>query len=189
MKEKSAHLIIIIFILLVAVLAVSYSYFSPNVISNDIKDTKVTTGKIDLKIDDDSISAEDIAPIYDEDYEMLAFKKNFLVISSESNLNSCAKIYLNIDNISDSLKSEYFKYKISSNMIEEEGNFKNAVSGGRILLADKVFVEANKSISFDLYIWISYQDNIDQLNMLGTNLVANLVIEGVDVKTEGECIN
>ncbi len=187
MKGKSAHLIIIIFILLVSVFAVSYSYFSPNIISDDIKDTKVTTGKIDLKIDDDSINAEDIAPIYDEDYEMLAFKKNFLVISSEESLNSCFKIFLNIDEISDGLKSEYFKYKISSNDIEEEGNFKNAVSGGKILLADNIFIENNKSMNFDLYVWISYQDDVNQNNMLGSNIKANLIVEGVDAKNKEEC--
>ena len=95
MKGKNPHLIIIIFILLVSVFAVSYSYFSPNIISDDIKDTKVTTGKIDLKIDDDSINAVEISPIYDEDYELLSIHKNFGVISNSS-LNSCVNLYINV---------------------------------------------------------------------------------------------
>ena len=189
MKEIGKYLLLIIFMSLVLVVGVSYSYFTPNILSSELKDTKVTTGKVDLRIDDDSISALDIAPIYDEDYEMLAFKKNFLVISSNESLNSCAKLFLNIDEISDGLKSEYFKYKISSSLGEEEGNFKNAVSGGKMLLADNIYIEKNKSIDFALYIWVSYQDNVDQTNMLNSSIKANIVIEGVDSKDNITCSN
>ena len=183
------HLAIIIAVLIVVTIGVSYSYFAADIIRDGVTNSKLNTGKLKLVIDDEGISASDIAPIYDEDYEMLALKKNFSINSSSSDLNSCASIYLNISDISGSLKSEYFKYKIVSNNIEKEGNFKNASSNKKMLLVDKVFIENDKSIDYDLYIWISYKDNVDQSNMLGTTMKANLVVEGVDIKTKDDCAN
>ena len=103
------HLVIIIAVLILVTIGVSYSYFAADIISEGVTNSKLNTGKLKLVIDDEGISASDIAPIYDEDYEMLALKKNFSINSSSSDLNSCASIYLNIDNISSNLKSEYFK--------------------------------------------------------------------------------
>lgn len=181
------HLVIIIAVLILVTIGVSYSYFAADIISEGVTNSKLNTGKLKLVIDDEGISASDIAPIYDEDYEMLALKKNFSINSSSSDLNSCASIYLNIDNISSNLKSEYFKYKIVSNDVEKEGNFKEVQSNKRMLLVDKIFIENDKSIDYDLYIWISYKDGVDQSNMLGTTMKAKLVVEGVDIKTKEEC--
>ena len=181
------HLVIIIAVLILVTIGVSYSYFVADIISEGVTNSKLNTGKLKLVIDDEGISASDIAPIYDEDYEMLALKKNFSINSSSSDLNSCANIYLNIDSISSNLKSEYFKYKIVSNDVEKEGNFKEAISNKKMLLVDKVFIENDKSIDYDLYIWISYKDGVDQSNMLGTTMKAKLVVEGLDIKTKEEC--
>ena len=183
------HLVIIIAVLIVVTIGVSYSYFAADIISEGVTKSKLNTGKLKLVIDDEGISANDIAPIYDEDYEMLALKKNFSINSSSSDLNSCASIYLNISDISGGLKSEYFKYKIVSKDIEKEGNFINASSNKKMLLVDKVFIENDKSIDYDLYIWISYKDGVDQSNMLGTTMKAKLLVEGVDIKTKEECDN
>ena len=187
MKIKSSHLIIIIIALLAIGIGFSYSYFGSNVISNGVNETKVTTGKIDLEIDDYSINAEDIAPIYDEDYEMLGIHKNFVVSSTNSSINACTKIYLNISNITDNLKSEYFKYKLVYDNHEKDGNFINANSNSKLLIDDNIFIESEKSKEFDLYIWISFQDNVDQNNLLGGSMKSNLYIEGLDVKEESIC--
>ena len=112
MKIKRSHLVIIIIALFAICVGVSYAYFGANIIPNNVKETKVTTGKIELEIDDVSITAEDIAPIYDEDFEMMGIHKNFAVTSTNSNLNACTKIYLDIDGITNNLKSEYFKYRL-----------------------------------------------------------------------------
>ncbi len=181
------RIILFIAIILVLGIGITYSYFSSNVIGNNDNVTKVTTGKIELEIDDSSITAKDIAPIYDEDYEMLGIHKNFIVASTSSNLNACTKIYLNIHNITDNLKSEYFKYKLIYDDKVIDGNFKNANNNENLLLKDNVFINSNNSKSFDLYIWVSYEDGIDQTNMLGGSVESSLYIEGVDVKEESIC--
>ena len=187
MKIKTSHLVIIVIALFAVAVGFSYSYFGANIIPNNVKETKVTTGKIDLEIDDVSITAEDIAPIYDEDYEMLGIHKNFAITSTNSNLNACTKIYLDIDNITDNLKSEYFKYKLVFDGYEKDGNFLDAINGNKLLIDDNIFIESGKTKIFDLYVWVSYQDNIDQTKMLGGSMKSNLYIEGLDVKEESIC--
>lgn len=189
MKIKVIPLIVIILILLLCVFSVSYSYFTGNVIGNGDNETSVVTGKVDLSIDDESISSVEMAPIYDTDYEMLAFHKSFSVISSNDSLNSCANIYLQIDSISDGLKSELFKYKIISSDVERDGNFLNASNNSKMLLLDKQFVESGKNLNFDLYIWVSYDEKINQIDMLSTSLEAKLIVEGTDSKERSMCNN
>ncbi|MBR4178434.1 MAG: hypothetical protein IKR57_03705 [Bacilli bacterium] len=187
MEIKTSHLVIIVIALFAISVGISYSYFGANIIPNNVKETKVTTGKIELEIDDVSITAEDIAPIYDEDYEMLGIHKNFAVTSTNSNLNACTKIYLDIDSITDNLKSEYFKYKLIFDGYEKYGNFVNAMTGNKMLIDENIFIESGKTKMFDLYIWVSYQEGVDQTNMLGGSVKTHLYIEGLDVKEESIC--
>ena len=183
--KQIKYLVIAVILLLVAVIGVSYAYFSPNVI-NKPSDTVVSSGKVELSIDDESINAVEIAPIYDEDYEMLAIHKNFTVIS-ESTLNSCVNVYLNVEEITDSLKSEYFKYKIVSEDNEYLGDFTRAESGEKMIILDNAFLESSTSKSYDLYIWVSYQDGVDQTDMLNGEIKSNIYIEGKDVKSREQC--
>ena len=183
--KQIKYLLILIIVLLLVVGGVSYSYFSANVINNP-SDTVVSSGKIELSIDDESINAVEISPIYDEDYEMLSIHKNFTVIS-ESTLNSCVNVYINVDSISDSLKSEYFKYKIVTEDKEFIGDFTRAKTGEKMIILDNVFIEPTMSKTFDLYIWVSYQDGVDQTDMLNSEIKSNIYVEGHDVKNREQC--
>lgn len=180
MNKSIKYLIISIFVLLVITVSVSYSYFAPNFINNT-KDTKVSTGDLDLSIDDESINAVEISPIYDNDYELLGIHKNFGVISNSS-LNSCVNLYINVSEISNELKSEYFKYKLIYDDKVIDGNFVNAVNNEKMLIDSNIFLESKSEKTFDLYIWVSYQDDVDQLNMLNGKIKSNIYVEGYDSK-------
>lgn len=185
--KTNIKLLIISIIILLAITAVgTYSYFTANVVSNDINEVDVSSGSINLKIDDSSITSNEISPIYDSDYEMLAYNKDFEIIS-DSTLNTCAKLYLHVNEISDSLKSKYFKYKIVSEGIDIDGDFVNAKNEEDMLLLDKIYLESKSTKYFDLYLWVSYQDDVDQMDLLGTKIDAHLVVSGVDSKEEGMC--
>ena len=186
MKMGSRYLVILILLLIVVTFGVTFSYFGANIIKNGESDTTVTTGKVELSIDEKEVNTHDITPIYDEDYEMIAYKKDFEIISS-STLNACANIYLDIKEISDGLKSEYFKYKLVSDDEIKEGNFLHAKDGQEMLLLDNVFIESESVKNYSLYIWISYQDDVDQMSMLGTSINASLVIKGVDARDKITC--
>ncbi len=182
--NKSKYLILIILVLISVTVYVTYSYFAPNIISNDINDVNVSSGKINLRIDDESIDSIDLAPINDEDYEMLAYHKSFEVISDGS-LNSCASLYLNINEISDSLKSKYFKYKLIGDGVEVIGNFENA--SNEMLIHKNIFLEAGSVKYYDLYIWVSYDENVDQLSMLNSKINASILLKGYDVEDSTKC--
>lgn len=190
MKIKGKHLILLTLILLSVTVSVSYAYFGANVIKEKEYETKFSTGLIDIKINDVAVNASNISPIYDEDYLLLAYDKEFSLSSLNDSLNSCTKIYLNIEDISDSLKSKYFKYKIvSSKGKESSGTFENIVEKDKMLLMDNVYIESGEIINFDLYIWISYQEDIDQMDMLDSKMISNISIEGIDSKTSDNCKN
>ena len=186
MKNKVKYLIIIILILIAATSVVTYAYFSAKVVSNDINDVNVSSGKLNIKIDDVSVNASEISPIYDDDYEMLSYNKDFEIIS-DSSLNACSKVSLHINDISDTLKSDYFKYRLVSENIDVSGTFKDAKVGEDLTLLNNLYLEKGTTKYFDLYLWISYQDDIDQLDMLGTKIDASLVVSGVDAKTQEMC--
>ena len=69
MDIKGKYLIILILILLTITVSISYSYFGANIIHEGEYETKVSTGLIDIKINDTSVNASNVTPIYDEDYE------------------------------------------------------------------------------------------------------------------------
>ena len=111
----------------------------------------------------------------------MGIHKNFTVIS-KSSLNSCVNLYINVSEISDSLKSEYFKYKLKYDGRLVEGNFENANNNEKMLLINNVFLESLSEKSFDLYIWVSYDENVDQTNMLKGQIKSNIYVEGFDSK-------
>ena len=186
MKTNIKYLIIIILILIAVTSVCTYAYFTANVVSNDVNDVNVSSGKLNIRIDDKEVSSSEISPIYDNDYEMLAYNKDFEVIS-DSSLNACAKLSLHINDISESLKSEYFKYRIIGEGVDESGNFSNAKEGQDLVLLKNLYLEHGTTKYFDLYIWISYQDDVDQLDMLGTKIDSYLTISGVDSKEAEMC--
>ena len=181
MNKSIKYLIISILVLLIVTISVSYSYFTPNIINNT-KSTSIGTGNLELSIDDESINAVEISPIYDQDYELFAIHKNFSIVSNSS-LNTCVNLYINVSEISDELKNEYFKYKLIYGEEVIDGNFKNANSNEKMSILNNIFLESNEEKSFDLYIWVSYQDDVDQLNMLNGKIKSNIYIEGIDSKT------
>ena len=66
-------MIVVILTLLSVTSLVTYSYFTAKVESNNINDVNVSSGSLKIKIDDTGINASEISPIYDDDYEMLAY--------------------------------------------------------------------------------------------------------------------
>ncbi len=180
MNKSIKYLIISILVLIVVTISVSYSYFAPHIINNT-KDTKVSTGNVDLSIDDESINAVEIPPIYDEDYELLAIHKNFSVITKGS-LNTCVNLYINISEISDELKSKYLKYKLIYDDKIIDGNFKDAKSNEKLLIDNNIFMDSQSEKDFDLYIWVSYQENVDQTNLLKGKVKSSIFVEGFDSK-------
>ncbi len=188
MKEKYLILYSLLVILFIGTFSVSLSYFGTKVNRENVSPTSFKTGKVDVKIIDNKLEDVVLPPIYDRDYSKSAYKKDFTIVSSEESLNSCASIYLDISEISDSLKSEYLKYKLVSKDNIVEGNFKNANDIDNMVIAENIFLEKNTSNKYNLYIWISYDENVDQMDMLNTKLVARVGVKSYDSEDISLCV-
>jgi len=188
MEIRKKYLVIIVIFLISAVFAASFSYFGVKVIKDEINPTNVSTGSLNVKISDEIVNVSSLAPIYDKNYLNKAYKKEFTINNISETLNSCTSLYLDVKEISDSLKSEYFKYLlISSDGKTYSGDFRNAKSGEKLLLENGIFLETKNSISYTLYIWISYAEGINQIGMLNTTMSASVVINSNDMKNLQSC--
>ena len=169
-----------ILVLVASVLVITLAYFGAEVIENGNNPTGVTTGSLDVSLSDSAVSVSNLKPIYAQYVDSMAYKKEFTITNAEDSLDSSNDIYLSISNISDELKSEYFKYKVVVGGAESGGNFSSAVNGERLQIYNDLAIKSNTSKTISLYIWIEYAEGIDQLDMLGTELSANLVLESTD---------
>ena len=187
MKEKYLVMWSLFALLFIGTFSVSLSYLGTRVVSSSANATMFHTGKLDLNVVDSKLENVMLVPIYDKDYHEKKNKKSFSIISSKESLNSCTDIYLKINDISDELKNEYLKYRLISNNKIYEGNFKDAESEGNLLLADHVFIEKDTTNKFELYIWISYADGVDQMSMLNKNLTSKIVVKSYDSENINTC--
>lgn len=187
MSQRKIIIIMIVMVLLMGITFTTYAYFGARVISGTINSTSVTTGGLNISISDSSVAISNFAPIYDENYKTEAYKKEFSLISSADSLNACTKILINVTNISTSLKSQYFKWKLVDEFgNEHNGNFAGYTSGD-FLVVQNEFLKTSQTINYTLYIWISSADGVDQTNMLGTQFSGNVKIEANDTKLRTAC--
>ena len=190
MKIDKKYIVIAVCILIGGVLTATLAFIGPDIITNGtINPNNVVTGNLKLNITDTSITLNNMAPIRSSTYESEAFKKEFTVSSSESTLNGCMKLYLNFNNISEQLKSEYLVYKVvSSKGNVSEGSFKD-IADNKLLIYDSDFIETNKSITYTLYIWLRYVEDptINLAGLLGKSLSAFVSVSGTDTKVSSSC--
>ena len=192
-KIKKKYIILAVLTLIVSVGTVTLAYFQGNVLNDKINNTKVTTGKVDVKISDDVINLSNIKPMYtgssSDAYEDADFVKHFTLENADGNLNACVKLYMKINSIDSALANKYFKYIV----VNEEtgttisGDFTNATSGSDLELGSLYFIEANKSRKYTMYIWIEYDSSVDQMAMLNKNMSGTLWIKSTDTKTKDAC--
>jgi len=186
MKVNEKVVVIIILVLIVAVIATTWAFFGAEIIELINNPTQVTTGNVELQISDEEINVTNHSPIYDQDYKDLAYKKEFKITSLNTSLKGCAKIKLQVQMISGSLKSKYFKWKIETSTNKKaEGTFEGAQE--EIELLTNEYFETGKEKSYTLYIWISNSEEENQIEMLGTKLEGKIKVEAIDQKDRYAC--
>lgn len=184
-KGRSKYFIVFILLLLVSVISVTYSYFNISVEENNVTNIDMTTGYIDVNLTESNININYFEPIYDSTLKTKAFKKEFS-ISNDSEFSGCVKLDLFITNISQELLDSTLKWKIiRDDAIEYNGSFENIIDS-RINL-DSLFLDANETRNYTLYIWLSYSSLVDQIDMLGKGLTAKVEVEAKTVNGNVNC--
>lgn len=185
---KKKYIILIVLILLSVVVTTSFAYLGAQIIGGSIGTSSIITGNLELTVSDTSVNVTSLEPIYEEYYAIQAYKKTFTVTNSNSALNACTQIYLDLNTLSNELKSEHFKWKImSSDNKQNEGNFTAAGTSEDFLLLESGFFTQGQTKSYTLYIWIAYDSNVDQSQLLGKSLQGVIKVKGSDVKERNVC--
>lgn len=186
MKNIEKYMVILVLILILATFGVTYSYFQANIFYDDVNPVNVSTGNIKLNVSDVNIKVDNIIPIYDYQYEELAYNKEFVVSNVNGTLNGCASIYLNVSNFNENLKSKYLKYKlVSSDGMTYDGDF-TKIGENKLLLSDNIYLKSGEYNIYNLYIWISYDENENQMDLLNNSFNANISVVGFD-NNDGIC--
>lgn len=195
MKIKKKYLILIVLTLIVSVGTLTYAYFEGTVLNDGINNTKVTTGSINVNISDTSVIATDVKPLIVNNstneyaYENASFIKKFTVSNDAGSLNVCTGLYLKINSIDSELASQYFKYKIVQDDTGTtfEGDFSDASTLQDKFLGSLYFFSENESKSYTMYIWIEYDEEVNQTAMLNKTMNATLYIKAVDCRLKDDC--
>lgn len=149
-------LFLLIFLLLIGGIIGTYAYFSSK---SDSTSQDVSTATLSLIFENDSpiINGENIIPIYDEEIFERATKKNF-TIKNTGTADITAKIDLTNIEITEALKSADFKWALyeGENKITD-GTFEN-INDNKINITNNLIIKEGKSVTYDLYIWITYED-------------------------------
>ncbi len=197
MKIKKKYLILMIITLIVSVGTLTYAYFEGTVLNDGVNKTTVTTGSINVNISDTSVVATDVKPLStDSDdsanqfaYEQASFVKKFTVSNDADSLNVCIGLYLKINSVDSQLVSQYFRYKIvqDDTGTSIEGNFSDISTLDDKFLGSLYFFNSGESKSYTMYIWIEYNTNANQTDMLNKTMNATLYVKAVDCKLKENC--
>ena len=190
MKKK--YVVIMVITLIVSVCTVTLAYFQGNVINDLINGTTVGTGNVDIKISDSNISINNLIPMYNGNvnYEDADFVKHFSIKNTGS-LNECVDLYLKINNASSGLLNNYLRYLIINDETDTiiNGNFGNVDSSNELKLGSLYFYEKDEVKNYTMYIWIEYDENVNQISMLNKSMSASLFVKATDSKTRDVCDN
>ena len=183
-----------VLLLIVSVVNLTYAWFSTQVEGTG-KPITVTTGILDIKYQDsETINVSFATPIYDDIRATTAYKNVFTVSHEDrSNIDACYSIDLSLDSIQDKFKSEWIKYELYdvTNNVSVTGikDFSEVTGPGLITMASGKNLAVDDSITYELRIWLSYSDTVDQTSLLQNNsgdaITAHIVVTALN----GKCVN
>lgn len=166
--------------------SLTYAYFDVTINKENVNDTDIITNEVSIDYDEANINIDYFAPIYDETYETASFQKSFS-FTNTSDLGGCTTVTLDINNISSELMNSYLKYKLVRNDGEIFSGGFDEIQNNKIVM-DSFYIEANESKSYVIYIWLSYDENVNQINMLGKKLNSKIVVSVKPTRNSSSCV-
>lgn len=181
-KKRIFIIVGIILIFLIFIIGVTYAYFS----KKDITKREVIASSLLMEYNEDKeINLNNLYPISKNDILSKAYNLSFS-LSNLGKQSMMSNIYLDINQISEELKSDCVKYRlvdINSDNYEfpiAEGDFTLASNNQKMLLKDEIFFGLDTTKNFKLYIYIE-EDGTNQ------NYVMNKTIS-VELKVESKAV-
>lgn len=180
-KQKIIISITGIFIVLLALIGLTYGYFLTQIKGNgNNKSISVTTKYLELVYDDGTpiIEGTTLEPITSDNIKTKAVKKTFSIAKAEKSDDIYAKLEMADIVISDNLKDYDFKWALYQGETKiTTGTFIQAMSSNRIVLANNILVDSTTPTEYDLYIWID-ETGMLQNHLMGGSLTARIEPSG-----------
>lgn len=177
-KSYVVVMVVSVLCLVIIIFSTTYAYFTPR-ITGDENPMTFSAGKVKLSISENKITASNLAPILDSTKESKAQKNEFTISrTSDSNLGACYSLYLVVDEIGEKLKNQYFKYELLYGDEVLEGDFSNLTfneeDGTATIpfLTNQIISDENLSNSYTLRLWLSYDPDNDQSDLLMGDLAS-----------------
>jgi len=175
LKGSLIAILVIIMLLLMA-----YAYYTV-VVTGVGTATKATTSNLAITFTDSAnVSVNNMRPIYDSMKATDSYEKTFSIANLSSNnsrVGSEYKIYLNLTSIDNSLKSNYMKWELllGSDVIYS-GNLSSFETGNNLLTTDEVSLPLQSTHNLKFRLWLSYDENVDQMSLLDNSLAGKLKV-------------
>ena len=167
-KKMSVVLTVLIIGMIAIVFTVTYSYFDGK-INNDGGKLNLNSGEIGLTITKPEIIVSDLIPEYDTNIESSSnvYNKTFTITrDSGSTGDICYNLELAIDSLGTTLalSGQYIKYQVTSGNQTTSGNLLSLED--KTLFQNQVLLSNETSKTYNVKVWLSYNDNTNQTQML-----------------------
>ena len=173
-----------IFIVLLALVGLTYAYFLTRIRGNEEpKSISVTTGLLELEFSNgtNEVNVTNIEPISSSEVLTKGLAKNFIINKTDRSLDVYTKIKLINLNVSENLAEYDFKWALYQDTTPiSTGDFGGKTTG-EIVLATNQIINSTTGLEYKLYIWIN-ETGLNQSDMMGGSLTAELDITGTDKK-------
>lgn len=171
----------VVVVLVLITFKISYSYFDIRIKELNKVSINITSGNNNLNISNFNTNYNELTTIYDTNYTD-GYIINFTLSNEDSNLNICYSINMFFKYISNELISKYFKYRLEDSLGNVYmGDFSNIIDNS-ITIVNKSFIEHNENIDYKLYMWLSYDESENQVDLLNKKFISNIVINSFDDK-------
>ncbi len=175
-KKNIIAIVGIVLSFLLMVIGVTYAYFGFFVEEKNVSSIQFQTGAVDLSLEGSTITFNNLAPIYTEYKDTQASVTTFSINNPSSKMDACYELSMNVTSIDSSLANETMIWEVTNTTtdIVYSGTFDNTSTGGNIVMIDAGQIVSDTTHNFILRIWIAYDNNLEQLDMLGKSLNISL---------------
>ena len=176
-----ASLIIVMSIIIIG-LSLSYAYYLNQVVevNPDNQGASITSGELTMNFATERvINAISAGLVSDTDILTEADYTQFSVtLPSTAKVDSATyTLYLTELTITDNLKSNYVKWALYDGNGTSEitnGTFLNATTGTDLTIDTGISISKGETDSYRLYIWLSNDENVNQIDLLNGSLSAKV---------------
>ena len=176
-----ASLIIVMSIIIIG-LSLSYAYYLNQVVevNPDNQGASITSGELTMNFATERvINAISAGLVSDADILTEADYTQFSVtLPSTAKVDSATyTLYLTELTITDNLKSNYVKWALYDGNGTSEitnGTFLNATTGTDLTIDTGISISKGETDSYRLYIWLSNDENVNQIDLLNGSLSAKV---------------